>query len=359
MSDDKRQYPRVEAELVVRSAALEPASTHDLSTGGVFVRTARFLPVNAVIRLTVEVPNPRVVIPMTCRVAFIRDASSLGSGRPAGMGLEILDVAPDRKVVLDRLLAERTSGARPPVSVRGAGALKVVVVDDDEHYRAMAAEPFLRRGDQVRSTADGLEALSMCLQDPPDVILSDVQMPRMDGWQLLRMIRARPSLASVPVVFLTSLNGDAERLLGYQLGVDAYIPKPYNPEELLVRVHQIVRRARNSLTSPIARTTLRGELEHVGTASLLSFVEMEKKTGILLLVGERVARLFLREGRLMRAEVEGERWSSREAVMRVLGWSGGQFEFAPQDVSGPDDLGMTVTALLLEHARLTDEARGA
>jgi DNA-binding response OmpR family regulator len=231
------------------------------------------------------------------------------------------------------------------------------VVDDDERYRKMAAEPFLKRGDNVRTTSDGLEALSMCLKQPPDVILSDVQMPRMDGWQLLRLVRARPSLASVPVIFLTMLSGDSERLLGYQLGVDAYIPKPYNPDELLVRVHQIVRRARNSNSSPAARTTMRGDLEHVSVSSILSFLEMDRKTGALLLIGMEVARVFVQEGRILRAELEGRTLASRQVLHTMLEWTNGQFEFAPHDVGGNDQLGMTVTGLLLEHAQLSDEKK--
>jgi DNA-binding response OmpR family regulator len=248
--------------------------------------------------------------------------------------------------------------AGPPIQAGPEqGPLRIVVADDDTRYREMAAEPFRRRGDTVHTANDGLEALSMCLKDPPDVILSDVQMPRMDGWQLLRLVRARPSLSSVPVVFLTTLGGEAERLLGYQLGVDAYIPKPYDPHALLVRVHQIVRRAKNSRTSPATRSTLRGEIAHVGLQSLFTFLEMERKSGVLLVIGNEVARVFFSAGKLLRAEIEGETppLASRNAAMRVLDTTSGQFEFSPQDVTTKDELGMSVTALLLEHARLTDE----
>ena len=238
----------------------------------------------------------------------------------------------------------------------GRGPLNVLVVDDDKRYREYAAEPFRKRGDTVRTTADGLEALAMCIEQPPDVVLTDVQMPRMDGWQLLRLLRARPELASVPIVFLTSLDGDAERLKGYQLGVDAYIPKPYTPDELLVRVHRIVMRARSSLPTFTERTTLRGELEHVAPSSLFSIMEVEKKTGSLLLMGPSVARVFFKDGRALRAEIEGSpSTSSRDALMSVLDWSSGQFEFTPEDVTCRDEVGKAVTALMLEHARIQDE----
>src|SRR5437762_4109325 len=228
----------------------------------------------------------------------------------------------------------------PPPAESADGALNIVVVDDDARYREAAAEPFRSRGDSVVTTSDGLEALALCLRAPPDVVLSDVQMPRMDGWQLLRMIRARPSLASVPVVFLTSLGGEAERLLGYQLGVDAYIPKPYQPEELLVRVHQIVRRAKNPKTMPGIRSSLRGDIEHVGLSSLFTFIEVERKSGTLLVIGDDVARLFFSAGRLLRAEIEGAPAPvpSRKAVMQVLDYKSGQFEFSAGEVVAQDEL---------------------
>lgn len=357
---DQRQHPRVDASFRVRSTALDPSALagENVSKGGIFVKTVRFLPLNAVIRLSIEVPGTEIAVPATCRVVFIRDAArASASGKASGMGLELLDISDHHRVVLEKLLAEQGAEAAPSPQAGPEGPLRVVVADDDTRYREMAAEPFRKRGDTVHTANDGLEALSVCLKDPPDIILSDVQMPRMDGWQLLRLVRARPSLSSVPVVFLTTLGGEAERLMGYQLGVDAYIPKPYDPDELLVRVHQIVRRAKNSRTSPATRSTLRGEIAHVGLQSLFTFLEMERKSGVLLIIGNEVARVFFSGGRLLRAEIEGETppLPSRKAAMRVLDTTSGQFEFSPQDVTAKDEVGTSVTALLLEHAQLTDE----
>jgi DNA-binding response OmpR family regulator len=246
------------------------------------------------------------------------------------------------------------SRGRPP---RG-GRLSVLVVDDDKHWRELAAEPFRKRGDDVRTTSDGLQALALCIESPPDVILADVQMPRMDGWQLLRLIRARPQLANTPVVFMTSLDGDAERLKGYQLGVDAYVPKPFAAEEMLVRVIRLLRNKRGASLSPTERVVFKGELEHVSSASLLTFLQIEKKTGVLVVVGERVVRLFLSNGRLLRAEVEGEpRSRGRAVVFQVLDWISGQFELIEEEVDGRDEVGAEISMLLMEHARMVDEKR--
>ncbi len=236
--------------------------------------------------------------------------------------------------------------------------LDVVVVDDDPRWRALAAEPFIKRGDRVRECVDGLQALATCLSNPPDVILSDVQMPRMDGWQFLRTIRANSALASVPVVFLTSLDGDAERLKGYQLGVDAYLPKPFVADELLLRVHRLVRRAKGAGGDVETQRGLRGDLEHVSAGSLLSFLSVEKKTGVLLIVADRPGRVFVFEGRPFSAAIEGGRpQSSRRALMDILDWTSGQFDFSEEEVNVADELGAEASTLVLEHARLKDEGR--
>ena len=235
--------------------------------------------------------------------------------------------------------------------------LRVLVVDDDRTYRDLAADPFRKRGDRVRAVGNGVEALASALKEKPDIILSDVQMPRMDGWQFLRLIRARPALQAVPVIFLTMLDGDRDRLLGYQLGVDAYIAKPYAADELLIRAHQAVRRARSLEESPAQRPALRGDLANVAVSSVLAWLDVERKTGVLVLVGSGVARVLLKNGRVHRVELEGHSAGSRAAVMTVLGWRAGEFEFSDEAVDAADEVGAGTSVLLIEHARLTDEAK--
>jgi CheY-like chemotaxis protein len=207
----------------------------------------------------------------------------------------------------------------------------------------------------VREAEDGLAALGACLRQPPDLVLSDVQMPRMDGWHLVRMLRARPSLMRVPIVLLTTLTDDDARLTGYRLGVDDFIGKPVRDDELLLRVDRVV--ARMLAAGGNERRSLRGDLEHVTLASLLSFLALEQKTGVLLLVGSTSARVHLRGGAPLRVEIDDTPVAGRDdpALQSLLGWSHGQFEFAAAEVNCSDDLQTSVTALLLEHARRSDE----
>jgi uncharacterized protein (TIGR02266 family) len=334
------------------------AYSKNLSKGGLFLRTDRCLPVDSRVRLHLELPDGGGELTVECRVAYVSEPTDWDAiGHPAGMGIQFADPDDSMRARIEAFIAG-CEGEPPPSSHRSAEPRKVLVVDDDAAYARVASEPFLRRGDQVRVAHDGIEALALCIKEPPDVILSDVQMPRMDGWQLLRLVRSRPALAKVPFVFLTSLDGEADRLRGYRLGVDDFIAKPYRPLEVMARADRALSRARQ-LTQEAETPTLRGDLEQVGPASVLSFLEMERRTGVLTLSGEPVASVFLREGAPVAVEIAGmpSIVSQRELFFDVLARLDGPFAFFSREVSVQDRLHTPVTALLLEHARRTDEGR--
>lgn len=350
----------MEADFSVRYTTIDQlvvAYASDLSKGGMFLATDHFLPVNAVVRLHLELPDSDAEVPVIGRVAYVRPEGD-AADKPAGMGVEFLDLDADCLQLIEAFIAERLRGELAETYVAPMRRLSLVVTDDDPAFQKLAAAPFRARGDYVRTASDGFEALALCLKEPPDVVLTDVHMPRMDGWQLLRTIRVRPTLASVPVIFTTTLSGEEERLKAYQLGVDDFIPKPYAAAELRARVDRLAARVQSQPRSLIERKTLRGDLAQVGLPSVCTFLEMEGKTGELLVAGERTARLFVRGGRPVRVEIDDAApcLSPTEVLFELLSWEAGQFEFAAQDVPADDDFKTSMTALLLEHARVKDEA---
>jgi CheY-like chemotaxis protein/Tfp pilus assembly protein PilZ len=248
-----------------------------------FLASDQFLPVNSTLILKLELPNRGGELSVTCRVVYTRDkVTGDKSGKPAGMGVQFLDLDEQALTRIGQFIAEKSMSADADPQSSRDKPLSVLVVDDDHSSREAAAKPFRDRGDHVRTASDGVDALAACLKAPPDVILSDVQMPRMDGWQLVRIVRSRPQLAQVPMLFLTRLRGEDERLKGYQLGVDDFVPKPSRPEELVARVDRVVRRIKRPSPAQ-AQKMLRGDLEQVSLASVLSFLELER-TGILSVV---------------------------------------------------------------------------
>ena len=234
--------------------------------------------------------------------------------------------------------------------------IRVVVVDDSAAQRETASAPFIARGDNVRCCEHGMVAIAACIKEPPDVILSDVQLPTMDGWQLLRLVRSRPELAAVPFVFLTTLDSDSDRWRGYHLGVDLYMAKPYRPDQMMAKVHQLVKRSRRTKDAAAEAVTLRGDLDHVKPVSLFSFLEAERQSGALMILGDQVGRVLLLEGVIVSAELAGSDAAvdPREALRQILDWTTGQFEFSPQEVE-KTELVINVTPFLLNHVREQDE----
>jgi putative two-component system response regulator len=117
----------------------------------------------------------------------------------------------------------------------------VLVVDDARINVELLKEVLSRDGHTVLTAADGLEALAIVERDRPEVVLSDVMMPEMDGYELCRAIKASPVTRLTPVVLVTSLQSREERLKGINAGADDFLLKPVNPHEVCARVRALMR----------------------------------------------------------------------------------------------------------------------
>lgn len=130
-----------------------------------------------------------------------------------------------------------------------APALVLIAEDEAEIADILAA--YLQRGGlRTRHAADGREVLAMHQALEPDLLLLDVQMPHLDGWKVLSEIRSR---SDTPVIMLTALDQDIDKLMGLRLGADDYVVKPFNPAEVVARVQAVLRRTRPSTPAPVQR----------------------------------------------------------------------------------------------------------
>jgi DNA-binding NarL/FixJ family response regulator len=129
---------------------------------------------------------------------------------------------------------------------------RLLVVDDEPNLlRAVAA--CLKAEDYEVSTArSGQEALLQLAESVPDLVVSDIRMPGMDGYKLARQLRSSPRTALVPIVFLTAKDETADRIEGFRAGIDAYLTKPFEPDELIAVVNGILNRVERT-HSQIAR----------------------------------------------------------------------------------------------------------
>lgn len=120
-----------------------------------------------------------------------------------------------------------------------AMARTVLLVDDDPHIRAVLAFAFDKAGMTVIEAGDGEEALAQAAAHSPDLVVLDVTMPRMDGLEVCRRLRAA---GDTPILFLSSRDEEIDRVLGIELGGDDYVVKPFSPREVVARAGAILRR---------------------------------------------------------------------------------------------------------------------
>ena len=134
----------------------------------------------------------------------------------------------------------------------------VLVVDDDPHIRQLLVFAFEKAGMQVREAGDGEDALAQIARAAPDLVVLDINMPRMDGLEVCRRLRAT---SEVPVLFLSSRDEEFDRVLGIELGADDYVVKPFSPREVVARATAIMRRTapRGPVADPAGAFT-KGEL---------------------------------------------------------------------------------------------------
>ncbi len=229
-----------------------------------------------------------------------------------------------------------------------------VLVADDEPYVVLAiAEVLESLPASVLTAHDGEEALKLVRAERPDLILLDVKMPGLDGFQVATALKKDPITAGIPLVFFSALGAPSEKVRGLELGADDYVTKPIDAEELKARVRTILRRSRPSKRpAPLGS----GQLQAVSLATLVGTLEADRRSARLLLSrGDERGEVVFVDGHIARA-MQGPR-QGEAAVYELLTWQEGSFQMAAVDPA--QQVGGEVAApnqgLLLEGARRQDQ----
>ena len=120
-------------------------------------------------------------------------------------------------------------------------AARILVADDDRNIADLVRMYLAKAGYDVTLARDGEEAQKLLKEQPFDLAVLDIMMPGPDGLQIIRNLRKR---SEMPVIFLSARSSDIDKVAGLQLGADDYVTKPFNPTELVARVHSVLRRSR-------------------------------------------------------------------------------------------------------------------
>ena len=119
---------------------------------------------------------------------------------------------------------------------------KILLVEDEPDLQSILEFNLREAGYEVRCTASGEEALALCLREPPDLVLLDLMLPDVPGTQVCQRLRATPALRATPVIMLTARGEEIDRVVGFEVGADDYVVKPFSVRELLLRIQAVLRR---------------------------------------------------------------------------------------------------------------------
>jgi DNA-binding response OmpR family regulator len=123
--------------------------------------------------------------------------------------------------------------------------MKVLIAEDSSTVRRLVAARLIADGCEVLEAADGEEALTLSRSEHPDLLVLDKVMPKFDGFEVVRALREDPRTQAMPIVMLTERTSEEDVLGGLHLGVEEYMPKPFSPHELSVRIQRVLTRARS------------------------------------------------------------------------------------------------------------------
>jgi DNA-binding response OmpR family regulator len=194
----------------------------------------------------------------------------------------------------------------------------VLVVDDDADVRSLVAELLTRAGYLVEEAPNGREALRVLFDQRPDLVVLDVSMPELDGWATLERIR---ELSDVPVVMLSALGAELEKVRALRSGADDYVTKPFGRQELLARVETVLRRAptrhvRDTYSDRLLEVDFAQRRVRAGdTAVELTPLEFRLLTAFVDHPGQ-----LLSHDQLLELAWGGERGSSRDQVKLYVGY---------------------------------------
>lgn len=178
---------------------------------------------------------------------------------------------------------------------------QILIVDDEPHIVELASLYLKNDGYSTLNAHNGAQALKMIKEHHPDLVVLDIMLPELDGWEVCRRLRQEGD--NVPIIMLTARGEDVDKIVGLELGADDYVTKPFNPRELVARVKAVLRRAQSE--QPVRRLLRLGQLEidREGREARTAGEELELRTkefDLLLTFAEHPGLVFNRDQLLER-----------------------------------------------------------
>ena len=127
---------------------------------------------------------------------------------------------------------------------------KILIVDDEKDLVSLVSLHMRISGYEVLVACDGEKALAIAREEKPDLIILDLMLPKMDGWEVCKRLRKESRIGDIPVIMLTARSETGDKLKGFECGADDYVTKPFSPRELVARVKRVLARVKNGSSAP-------------------------------------------------------------------------------------------------------------
>lgn len=246
-------------------------------------------------------------------------------------------------------------------SFRGIGSRpKVLLVDDEVDYLTLLKLKLLNEGFDVLTTNNGKDALLLLEREAPDLVVSDVVMPGLDGLELFRTMRGTESITDVPLIFLSGRSDTRMKVEALHLGAEDFLVKPVDLRELAARIRNVIRRDARRKTEAAATGTnpgVMGDLKNLGIPEIVQTLHLGLKTASVTIHAgtPEEARFFFSNGRIRHAET-GD-LSGEEAFYRILRHAAGPFVIAHGTTTKERTIDRDEMQLILEGFRRIDEEK--
>ena len=237
---------------------------------------------------------------------------------------------------------------------------RILIVEDEPGMIELLTVALEDEGYVISIANNGQQGLKKVNEENPDLIISDVMMPDMNGYDFCAQLRANPKTAAIPFIFLTAKKDVSDRVRGLNLGADDYISKPFHVVEVVARIKTLMQRVQRSRQSapqapaPETESAFSGDLEKINIGEVVQTIALTRKTGCLIVTNtSRRGEVYFHEGMVMYADVD--RKKGEDAVYRLLSWKNGQFKFDVGAVAKTKNVQKSAEGLLMEGMRRLDE----
>jgi DNA-binding response OmpR family regulator len=237
---------------------------------------------------------------------------------------------------------------------------KILIVDDNPSVLKLLNISLSKAGYNIVEAENGEVAFQVANKEMPDLIISDIMMPQMDGIELCWMIRENSEVPLVPFIFLTSFDDSEMEIRGFRAGADEYLNKPIDRKELLERVEELLSRTDKLKTiddTSDSKKAFEGDLKDLSIVELVQMLNLNKKSGILHIDGAKQGEVYLQNGQLIGAKTETNK--SEEAIYELVTFDQGSFKFEVTDDGLVANIKNSTMNVIMEACRIMDENKHA